>query len=903
MRNKTLPRIFAIALAIVLIVVPFLPARLDISSTGLLSISLSQVQASPDWLTGYDYRKEITIDGSSAGAQTDYQMQLTAYKYAAPIGDDCMARALGSSYPVAYYYNGKTYVVWQGTDLDPYIDCYNNSTGAWQGAVQVGTNPLSNDFHGTPSLIVDDSGYIHVFYGCHSTGAPHIKHAKSTNSEDISAWTAQSDIDLTSGASYPCPVKDSDGYIWLFARDNVSIGDSNTKTPEAYRKSTDSGASWGSVVTAIEADDVASEGIYMGNPAYDATNERIHFAWTYQQTDPTTIRLNVYHAYLDTSDAHFYTMGGTDLGTSISTSEADTYCKIVSETTYDIDYRCKTQLDSSGNPYVIYIRFESPYTAYFVYWNGSAWTTPVAIDTSAETGDGTFFVTASDDITAYLPVEDGGGHALEKWTWNGSIWAKDSTVLSSAEIVCEDGVRVATDVLDGQSGLTVLLSTQDTDDYTNNDLRVFGINSSDAVVAGYGKIGLEGNCQADFDDIRFTQSDGETELDHFRQEYVSEDYAIFWTEFNSIAASPDSATFYIYYDNAEASSGSSEPDTFTQRDDFEWGSDEQNLDPSSGNVEWAVIAAGSSTVKIDTAYAYSGTRSVRLHRDGTNTPAADISQVPFDYTIDFWLRVDNNGSALKIWHGNGSKRILFVYTAHASPELQYSNGSEYVGTGVYITRETWIEVTIANIDWDAGTYDIYHNHVLVAEGLTMGATAFTANILKFQDSAAGTSDIWLDDVVVRQWCDPEPTWGGFGSEEGFNPEITNTPDNIDFGILEVNTTGNTAINYFTIENIGNCAVDVTIQGTNATGGDDTWELSDTATPGENIYGLYAGLDDDDDLFDVIVKKTATYNTLVSDLAEDATQDWGLKIYVPTSLSGYDGQEMTGTITLVASESP
>lgn len=80
----------------------------------------------------------------------------------------------------------------------------------------------------------------------------------------------------------------------------------------------------------------------------------------------------------------------------------------------------------------------------------------------------------------------------------------------------------------------------------------------------------------------------------------------------------------------------------------------------------------------------------------------------------------------------------------------------------------------------------------------------------------------------------------------------------------------------------------------------TWDLSDTATPGENTYGLYAGLDDEDDTFDVIIRETATYNTLVSNLAENATQDWGIKIYMPTSVSGYGNQQMSATITLVAS---
>lgn len=130
------------------------------------------------------------------------------------------------------------------------------------------------------------------------------------------------------------------------------------------------------------------------------------------------------------------------------------------------------------------------------------------------------------------------------------------------------------------------------------------------------------------------------------------------------------------------------------------------------------------------------------------------------------------------------------------------------------------------------------------------------------------------------------------------PEITNSPDSWAVGVIPVNTSTNTTINYFTLNNTGNCAVDITIQGTNLTGGDDTWILSSNATPGENIYGLYAGKDDADDLFDVVVNTTA--NLFVSSLAEDATQAWGLNLTMPTSLSGYDAQQMSGTVTLIAS---
>jgi len=161
-------------------------------------------------------------------------------------------------------------------------------------------------------------------------------------------------------------------------------------------------------------------------------------------------------------------------------------------------------------------------------------------------------------------------------------------------------------------------------------------------------------------------------------------------------------------------------------------------------------------------------------------------------------------------------------------------------------------------------------------------------------------DVDFYEMTIRKYTATEPAWGGTSEEKTPMPDITNTPSTNNFGVLEVNTAANTAINYFQIENTGTGAVDVLIYGTDVTGGDDTWTLSDTATPDENVYGLKAGLDDDDDEFDIIVRKTETYNTLVAGLAEDATQDWGLKIYMPTSLSGYDNGQMSGTITLVAS---
>lgn len=262
-------------------------------------------------------------------------------------------------------------------------------------------------------------------------------------------------------------------------------------------------------------------------------------------------------------------------------------------------------------------------------------------------------------------------------------------------------------------------------------------------------------------------------------------------------------------------------------------------------------------------------------------------------------------------------------------------------------------------------------------------------------------------------------------------DITNLPTSNDFGTLEVGTASGTATDYFTITNNSGGAVSVTIQATDFAGGDDTWDLSDTATPGENIYGLKAGLYDGGgwisptefvdsesawssetnaydgstatkadttiadpgtwgeflelthpsiactsvrvfiptiiagvssyadldvyyseawqhvnegdltpndwstfplgssyevtaarirykntggsgsmtghvcelefyDTYNVVVKEAAAYNTLVAGLADEATQDWGLWLYMPTTVADYDGQQMSATVTLVAS---
>jgi hypothetical protein len=127
-------------------------------------------------------------------------------------------------------------------------------------------------------------------------------------------------------------------------------------------------------------------------------------------------------------------------------------------------------------------------------------------------------------------------------------------------------------------------------------------------------------------------------------------------------------------------------------------------------------------------------------------------------------------------------------------------------------------------------------------------------------------------------------------------DILNSPSEYPFGILEESTSYPTGLTHFTVTNNSTYPVNITIGGSDMTGG-VTWTLADDAVAGEDIYGLKAGLAGG--TYNVTVKKNGPYNTLISNLASQASQSWGLELLSPTSFS--DGTQKSGTITLTATQ--
>lgn len=77
------------------------------------------------------------------------------------------------------------------------------------------------------------------------------------------------------------------------------------------------------------------------------------------------------------------------------------------------------------------------------------------------------------------------------------------------------------------------------------------------------------NMQPDFRDVRFTDQDGQTLLDHWLESHISSTSAVFWVKVPTIPAQPGQTTLYMYYGNPLADSLSDIHDTFLFGDDFE----------------------------------------------------------------------------------------------------------------------------------------------------------------------------------------------------------------------------------------------------------------------------------------------------------------------------------------------
>jgi hypothetical protein len=363
--------------------------------------------------------------------------------------------------------------------------------------------------------------------------------------------------------------------------------------------------------------------------------------------------------------------------------------------------------------------------------------------------------------------------------WISGVWTVDVMFGGSATDVTIGTANMSNPSINGTSNAFDVLSAVGWLDGWNNRKSHIIENATGAgtgyqvpILVDYGS-GVDGgdtvylneHCQPDFDDIRFTDNDGVTELDYWIQEKTDSDYAMFWVEVADNLNSSD-ATIYLYYGNTAVSTTSNGTETFPDGfDDFE------------GDLSfWDYMDDSGGSVALSTDTSCEGDYSVKY----------DLTISGDDIALRHFLTWDTNfaiGFSVKIMQTTG--RVAACPVAWLYPEnevvhvvawedgyFKYKDPSEFEMTSIMAySADQWYHiearVTQGSADFDlvidgaevvsSGGYEIASSAIIERRGVNSDGITLGMN------NAEGVC--YFDGVYIRKYVAPEPAHGIWGAEE------------------------------------------------------------------------------------------------------------------------------------------
>ncbi|MBU2346668.1 MAG: DUF2341 domain-containing protein, partial [Gammaproteobacteria bacterium] len=270
-------------------------------------------------------------------------------------------------------------------------------------------------------------------------------------------------------------------------------------------------------------------------------------------------------------------------------------------------------------------------------------------------------------------------------------------------------------------------------------------------IVGYPTIYLNSKCQTDFDDVRFTKSDGVTLLSHWSGVYTISGNAYVWVKIDVIPASPTTTSFYIYYGNVSATSASSGADTFIQFDNFE--------DAATWSAHLTDVGAVTKTR--DLAVFKHGVASLKLVDD--NAGVGEGVEWAFGTSVTksrliFWSRPEQTNQQVNFIGGEGASTGAFTLF-RPTATIGYYDGA-YSDLRAYAAT-TWYKLEL-RYDTNADTYDIYIDDVLWEKGAAFQNARTYFDNLRTASTAAGIPVWYMDTMLLTKYCNPEPlvtSWG------------------------------------------------------------------------------------------------------------------------------------------------
>lgn len=342
-------------------------------------------------------------------------------------------------HPAGQYHEGITYVTYQGPLEDPYIAAYNHTTEEWSGPFKAGVSAMGKDptrkrkidNHGKPSMIIDNEGYIHIFFGGHG-GVPEIhgdnplgnhhygenKHVVSKRPLDISEWEELDTIPPF--GTYNQVIKMDNGDIYLFYRHGAHRSD------WVYHVSTDNGRNFGPAISFLKhkrRDDV--QGVdswypWVGRGQGDdiIVSFDYHLCWDgkARARGHTANREDLYYMTFNTKAKTWRNVKGEVLPMPLTREVADAKAKVVDSGQF-WTFNGAAHLDPNGNPHIVLNGGKDigqitggPKSPIHYRWDGTRWAGGNVVGPLGARAD--FIVKSTSDLSLYMTYSDKKGKGV-----------------------------------------------------------------------------------------------------------------------------------------------------------------------------------------------------------------------------------------------------------------------------------------------------------------------------------------------------------------------------------------------------------------------------------------------------------------------------------------------------------
>lgn len=250
------------------------------------------------------------------------------------------------------------------------------------------------------------------------------------------------------------------------------------------------------------------------------------------------------------------------------------------------------------------------------------------------------------------------------------------------------------------------------------------------------------------------------------RKYIVASNALFWVTVPTIPADPGSTEIHVYYGKADATTTSDIKTTFPiLGEDFE-----------DGVV--GVIPAGwtktqgdvGDTLLVADDQVKHGSKSVKHHESGVATDSFfDTDDLNgYEYlALHFWVRYEDANARAKVTVMSelGAPCLTFLYRdTHNDWRSDELGGFVTIPNWTGPSPDTWYDIEIRMRTSDNKARYI-KDGVEDSGWRDMEDVWDTIDYMRLAGVFGFPTDVWYDDIFMRNWVDPEPAHGDWGAEE------------------------------------------------------------------------------------------------------------------------------------------